>query len=182
VQIVALVHPRGALIFDDGVVVYFEQGRILHVHSPMGVEVDMAFVADVFARDKGGLRFEPTATLPAKTLNIDPMGVLLEVARVSDETIRDAPDANASSVALETEVMFVDINARDVTVLPSFAVAETYIERLRHTQNFHLQQARDVHEETFCVAIVGELITMLIPETHLDDVPVSLRRLLKSVV
>lgn len=169
VQMVALVHSRGALIFDDGVVVYFDQGRVIQVQSPEGAHTDMAFLVEIFARDSGGFRFEPRVTLPSATLDVDPMGVLLEAARVRDETARDTLQR-----ARQTIPDAIDLNARDITVVPSFSVAQSYLERLKNTQTFHLKQVRDVSQGTLCVAIIGDLLTMIIPDTRLEEVPAAL--------
>jgi CheY-like chemotaxis protein len=175
VQIVALVHPRGALIFDDGVVVYFDQGRIIHVQSPAGVPTDAAFIVEIFDRSSGGVRFEPSATLPPATLDLDPMGILLEAARVRDETARDV-------AAASTVIEKIDIDVRNVTVLPNFDIAQMYLERLKSSQTFRLQQMRDAQKGTLCVAIVGQVLTLVVPDKHLDEVPTSLRNSLSSAV
>ncbi|MEM7737433.1 MAG: protoglobin domain-containing protein [Deinococcota bacterium] len=107
VQVVALVHPKGALIFDDGTVVYFSQGRVIDIIQRDKTLSAEEAVTEAFSRHEGGFRFEPGAQLPQAILNLDPMRVLLEAARVNDEAA-EAKEKQRQHLNNATQVSYDD--------------------------------------------------------------------------
>jgi hypothetical protein len=156
------------------VVVYFAQGRIIDVHHPRSPQhanntasndVLMTLLADTLTRSEGGFRFEPHAPLPHATLDLDPMAILLEAARVRDETQHHQHASEA--------VNRVDLTARNITVVPDFSIAESYLEHLKGRQRFGVSQALD-QDNAPCVLITGEVLTLAIPKRRLAELPASL--------
>lgn len=173
VQVVALVHPKGALIFDDGVVVYFNQGRVIDItHRDKTISAEQA-VANAFSRSEGGFRFEPSAKLPTPTLDLDPMTVLLEAARVSDETIE------TKRIQLEDDHQPINTDAKGLTVVPNLMVAQTYIERLQGKQTFGAREQWDTKHNDTCVVFEGDVLILVALHSKLSDIPERLTRILK---
>ncbi|MEM6431966.1 MAG: response regulator [Deinococcota bacterium] len=173
VQVVALVHPKGALIFDDGVVVYFNQGRVIHItYREQGLSAEEA-VYKVFSRQHGGFRFEPSAKLPKPTIDLDPMAVLLEAARVDDETTEHA------RVQAENGHQPINTDAKGLTVVPNLMVAQTYIERLQGRQTFSAREQWDTKHNDTCVVFEGDVLILVALHSKLTDVPERLIKILK---
>lgn len=173
VQIVALVHPRGALIFDDGVTIYFDGGRIIHATSQHSEQTD-AIITQALSRQQGSFRFEPHAPLPMATLNLDPMAVLLEVIRLADEAERD----RALSPLPPTRE--VDIHAKGLTVLPSLAVAEKLLATLRGRQTFNASERWDSKHNDTCVVFEGDDLVVVALHSKLTELPPALVELLSN--
>jgi DNA-binding response OmpR family regulator len=172
VQIVALVHPKGALIFDDGVVVYFDQGRVIGIsYHEEGLTAEEA-VAKVFCREHGGFRFEPAAKLPNPTLDLDPMTVLLEAARVTDETVE------TERIRLEDDHQPINTDAKGLTVVPNLMVAQTYIERLQGQQTFNAREQWDTKHNDTCVVFEGNVLILVALHSKLSDIPERLTKIL----
>jgi hypothetical protein len=96
VQIIALAHPHGALMFDDGTVFYFVNGRIVHaLHGRLRGE---AIVHNVIQRQAGAFRFQPHVMPETTSMNIDPLTLLLKLYRnksgLSEDNIDQMPAKN----------------------------------------------------------------------------------------
>lgn len=96
IQIIALAHPHGALMFDDGTVFYFVNGRIVHaLHSRLHGE---AIVHNVIQRQTGTFRFQSNVMPDTTSMNIDPLTLLLKLHRhqgnLSEDDIDNIPAKN----------------------------------------------------------------------------------------
>jgi len=171
VQVVALVHSKGALVFDDGVTVYFDGGRVIHVDHKRAQSAETV-IAQAFDRQQGSFRFEPHAPLPPATLNLDPMGVLLEVTRLADEAER-----NATNRALRSADT-VDTRAKGLTVVPSLAVAEKLLCNLRGTHSFVATERWDSHHNDTCVVLEGDALIVVALHSKLKNIPPTLTQLI----
>lgn len=86
-QIITLSYSQGAFILDDGVILYLVDGKVVHVNHP-DLEGEAA-LSKVLGRQKGSFRFDPSAEPPERSLNIDPMRLILNAAKQTDEQVRD---------------------------------------------------------------------------------------------
>ena len=95
----------GGLVFDDGSIVYFEKGFVVHAehhnkqhpnkqhHDQHSSEPDddtpMAVLRGVFNREEGAFHVDPSLRPVAKSMAREPTALLLEVASHYDEVNRD---------------------------------------------------------------------------------------------
>ncbi|MEM7735151.1 MAG: DUF4388 domain-containing protein [Deinococcota bacterium] len=96
VQIIALAHPHGALMFDDDTAFYFVNGRIVHArHSHLRGE---AIVHNVIQRQTGAFRFQPNVMPETTSMSMDPLALLLKLHRheasLSEDDIDNIPAKN----------------------------------------------------------------------------------------
>ncbi len=173
VQIVALAHPKGALIFDDGAIVYFDKGRIAHAVHP--TLAGSTAVTEAFSRQQGGFRFEPYAEAPEQSLNLDPMSLLLEAARISDEKSQQ-PSPPPAPAKPKREA--INIDAKGLTVVPNLSVAKTYIEMLRGMQDFSVRERWDQKHNDTCVVFEGEVLMLVALHSSLRDISADFAKLL----
>lgn len=188
VQVVALVHPRGALVFDDGVTVYFDKGRVIHA-SHQQTQSAEAVVAEAFSRQQGSFRFEPQAPLPPATLHLDPMAVLLELTRLADEIARDADAANISTksrhgsmdnASQRSSGAVRNTHAKRLIVVPDWLAAETLLEQLRGKQVFIAREHYDPQKQDSCVVFEGNLTVIVLLHSTLQDLPHALAEFIKA--
>lgn len=82
---------NGGLVFDDGSVVYFEKGYV--VHAEHGAEPERATPMDVlrsiFNREEGAFHFDPGLRPIANSMAREPTALLLEAASHYDEINRN---------------------------------------------------------------------------------------------
>jgi DNA-binding response OmpR family regulator len=186
VQVVALVHSQGALVFDDGVTVYFDQGRVIHVNHQQTQSAE-AVVAEAFSRQQGSFRFEPQAPLPPATLHLDPMAVLLELTRLADEIARDAANISTKSRHSSTDTASKrssgavrNTHAKRLIVVPDWLAAETLLEQLRGKQVFIAREHYDPQKQDSCVVFEGNLTVIVLLHSTLQDIPHALAEFIKA--
>ena len=82
---------NGGLVFDDGSIVYFEKGYV--VHAEHGAEPERATPMDVlrniFNREEGAFHFDPSLRPIANSMAREPTALLLEAASHYDEINRN---------------------------------------------------------------------------------------------
>jgi DNA-binding response OmpR family regulator len=82
---------NGGLVFDDGSIVYFEKGYV--VHAEHGAEPERATPMDVlrniFNREEGAFHFDPSLRPVANSMAREPTALLLEAASHYDEINRN---------------------------------------------------------------------------------------------
>lgn len=196
VQIVALAHPKGAFILDDGAIVYFDANRVVHAVHPRLSGRDA--VTEAFSRQQGGFRFEPYADPPERSLNLDPMALLLDSARLSDEASRPRPkavsppkvappkdDANRPPPApprpQKSSPEAIDIDAKGLTVVPNLSVARTYIDMLRGMQEFTVRERWDKKHNDTCVVFEGDVLMLVALHSGLSDISAELAQTLEGI-
>lgn len=173
VQVVALVHPRGALIFDDGVTVYFDGGKVIHVAHNRAQSAE-AVIAQAFSRQKGSFRFESHVPLPPATLDLDPMALLLELARRSDENERNQADNTLMPDRA------VDTQAKGLTVVPNLAVAAKLLANMRGKQTFIASERWDNQHNDTCVVLEGDALIVVALHSKLQNMPPVLSQLISA--
>lgn len=209
VQIVALAHPKGAFILDDGAIVYFDENRVVHaVHPKLS---GRAAVTEAFSRQQGGFRFESYADPPERSLNLDPMALLLDAARLSDEANRsqtDAPKAARPKKAApptdgtkrpppgaprpqtsppkaappqKSAPEAINIDAKGLTIVPNLSVARTYIDMLRGMQTFSVRERWDKKHNDTCVVFEGDVLMLVALHSTLSDIPEDFARMLEGI-
>jgi DNA-binding response OmpR family regulator len=82
---------NGGLVFDDGSIVYFEKGFV--VHAEHGTEPDratpMEVLRNIFNREEGAFHFDPSLRPVANSMAREPTALLLEAASHYDEINRN---------------------------------------------------------------------------------------------
>lgn len=103
VQIIALAHPHGALMFDDGTIFYFVHGRIVHaLHASLHGE---AIVKNVIRRQAGAFRFQPYVIPETTSMNIDPLTLLLKLHQDATDLSEDDIDNMPAKNTLEKSTL-----------------------------------------------------------------------------
>ncbi|MDZ7702921.1 MAG: response regulator [Trueperaceae bacterium] len=201
VQIVALAHPKGAFILDDGAIVYFDANRVVHAVHPQLSGRDA--VTDAFSRQQGGFRFEPYADPPERSLNLDPMALLLDTARLSDEASRRsqttpqaaprpptrpserppkaAQAAPQKAAPQKAAPEAINIDAKGLTVVPNLSVARTYIDMLRGMQKFTVRERWDKKHNDTCVVFEGDVLMLVALHSSLSDISEDFTQILEGI-
>ncbi|MDZ7702922.1 MAG: response regulator [Trueperaceae bacterium] len=189
-QIITLSYSQGAFILDDGVILYLVDGKVVHVNHP-DLEGEAA-VSKVLERQKGSFRFDPSADPPERNLKIDPMRLILNAAKQTDEQARDSAQKDAAPVkepsvnetadetADETEesaaarkkaLESLDVGAKGLTVVADVDVARTYIDMMQGLQRFKVSERWDEKNQDTCLLFEGQVLILVALHSTLDDLP-----------
>lgn len=91
IQLVGFGRKTGVLrVFCDaeGAALYFDQGHV--VHAERGEVAGEEAVYDLFRLPEGEFRFHADIPAPHRTITMDPTNLVMEAARLLDESQRDA--------------------------------------------------------------------------------------------
>jgi CheY-like chemotaxis protein len=94
-EMIKSLHNRGGLRFDDGAVVYVADGKIVHVLHP-SLEPEAA-LTQMLQRGQGTFSFDPEDVSEMRSLSRDITTLVLNMAKDSDETARDASVATTTT-------------------------------------------------------------------------------------
>ena len=166
-SILARSYEQGALMFDDNVTIYVNQGIIKHMMHPR-LDGENALRV-VMKRRKGKFHFEPHVAPPIESLNIRLEAFLLQLAKEDDEARRN----RQRSSKLPT----IDLERDGVLIFPSFKLAYTYIEMMNNVQTFNTYEGLDSRQQRPCLVLEGRLLTIVALNSSLNDVSDGLQRL-----
>lgn len=165
IQMALFSHTQGALIFDDGTVLYFVNSMIVHVvHPALKAE---AAVKQVLTRQSGTFRFEPQALPPEQTMNIKPEALLLELTRQLDE--------EAHYATLEP----IDIEDPSLTIVPNLVIASTFIETAGRG-SFEVYERFDAHSNKPCLVFSSADVTLVVLRCNKGDIPHDMQSFLRA--
>lgn len=189
VQIITLSHPQGALIFDDGAVLFFDEGRIVRAQHPdlAGLEA----VKAILDKESGKFRFEPFSRPEEADLNINPMGLLLDIAREQDESQHQqrqlaqakaghTKTAQAKAAMSRASLDSVDPRQHGYIVVPDLSVVRTYIEMMEGVETFRVSQKRDSQSQAPCLVFEGKMSRLVLRHSQLEDIPQDFYSLLHN--
>lgn len=165
--ILARSYEQGALMFDDNVTIYLQQGMIKHIMHPR-LDGENALRA-VVKRRKGKFHFEPHVAPPIESLHIRLEAFLLALAKEADEARRNRQRAS--------KIPTIDLERDGMLIFPSFKLAYTYVEMMNNVQTFNVYEGRDSRQQRPCLVLEGRLLTIVALNSSLDDVSEGLQRL-----
>jgi DNA-binding response OmpR family regulator len=96
----------GGLVFDDGSIVYFEKGFVVHAQHDNDPHraTPMEVLRSIFNREEGAFHFDPSLRPVANSMAREPTALLLEAASHYDENNRN----NALSTLTTSERLIAD--------------------------------------------------------------------------
>lgn len=97
IQLVAFGRKTGALWVESplgGTALYFEEGSVVHAEYPGAEGVEAAYA--LLQVPAGEFRFQTEIRPPKRTLAMDPTNLVMEAARLLDESRRDAAGDNGA--------------------------------------------------------------------------------------
>ena len=108
IQLVAFGRKTGVLRVDSesgGAALYFHDGSVVHADSP-GLEGEPA-VFSLFGIPDGEFRFQSDVSAPRRTISMDPTNLVMEAARLLDESRRaEEGDRLAGAGGMEENCVF----------------------------------------------------------------------------
>lgn len=168
VQMVAMLNLEGGLVFDDRTVLFFSGGRLVNVNPAS--KSDRTSILRIMNRKEGFFRFDPQVTTDEKTMNSDPMSLLLEASKLEDEVGHDA------------EAGSLDPDSGNYQVVESLSAALDVVEGMGGTETIQVSEKQDRKHGDTCLLFQSESLNMVALHSVVSDISDNLRGMLKLEV
>jgi len=168
VQMVAMLNLEGGLVFDDRTVLFFSGGRLVNVNPSSSS--DRTSILRIMNRKEGFFRFDPQVTTDEKTMNSDPMSLLLEASKLEDEVGHDA------------EAGSLDPDSGNYQVVESLSEALDIVEGMGGVETIQISEKQDKKHGDACVLFQSETLNMVALHSVTSDISENLRSMLKLEV
>ncbi|MEM7738903.1 MAG: response regulator [Deinococcota bacterium] len=168
VQMVAMLNLEGGLVFDDRTVLYFSGGRLVHVLP--AEKADRTSILRIMNRKEGFFRFDPQVTASEKSMNSDPMSLLLEASKLEDEVENDSNEGS------------LDPDSGNYQVVEGLSEALDVVEGMGAVEVIQVSEKQDKKHGDTCLLFQNDNLNLVALHSVASDISENLRSMLKLEV
>ncbi len=168
VQMVAMLNLEGGLVFDDRTVLYFSGGRLVHVLPTE--KSDRTSILRIMNRKEGFFRFDPQVTASDKSMNSDPMSLLLEASKLEDEVENDSNEGS------------LDPDSGNYQVVEGLSEALDIVEGMGAVEVIRVSEKHDKKHDDTCLLFQNDNLNLVALHSVASDISENLRSMLKLEV